>query len=505
MKMRIMFLLLILCASFLIACADDSSGEFAATTQSPAGGETAGEGAELEGEQQQRILSQAPVRDFGGAYYRILGRLAVSADRHWDAPDLFAEELTGDIINDAVFTRNRAIEERFNVNITRTEADPPGETARRLIQAGSDEYDIIYDALWSTVGLASGGFGFDLHDVPFLDLAKPWYDQNANSQLSIGGRLFTTFSDFTILDKEATWVYLFNKQLISDLELEDPYVLVREGRWTIDKLYEMARSASRDLTGDGVMGLWDQYGYMGEGFNMYVSLLAAGVNLFPKDANDLPTFNGIPERAFRAFEGLMRVLANDEIALLAEHAGRKGFAGGNVFTDVMDRGFMEGRVLFSHAGMNRVTLFREMEVDFGIIPPPKFDEAQEEFHVTVTSHAATSFVIPITLHGEALERVGILTDALAAESRYTLIPAYYDQQLTTKLLRDEESGEMLDIIFASRKFDLGLIHGFGGLPGIFNTAMTSNNPNIASQIERATARIERDIERLIETYENIGR
>ena len=30
----------------------------------------------------------------------------------------------------------------------------------------------------------------ELHNVPYMDLSKPWYDQNANEQLSIEGKLF---------------------------------------------------------------------------------------------------------------------------------------------------------------------------------------------------------------------------------------------------------------------------------------------------------------------------
>jgi ABC-type glycerol-3-phosphate transport system substrate-binding protein len=506
---RIISIILILCAGFavLASCGDNSgSGDATTTTQAQNNNGSGDPGEEnAEEPQEQRILSEAPVEDHGGRAYRILGRLAVTANGHWDAKDLYAEEENGDVINDAVYKRNKKIEEKYNISITRVENLDPPALARTAVQAGSDDYDIIYAHLSSTISFASGGFGVNLKEVPHLDLDKPWYDQNANRQLSIGGKLFTTFSDFTILDKDSTWAYLFNKKLIADLGLEDPYLLVREGKWTVDKLYDMAKGASMDLDGDGVMGNWDQYGYMGESFNMYAGLIAADVIIFPKDADDLPMYNGVPERAFAAFEKLLQVLGSDQISLRAEDVSRKGYSGGgDIWTDVMDTGFMDGRVLFNNAGMNRITLFRSMEVDFGILPSPKLDEAQENYYNTVTQGSASSFVIPITLVGEDLARIGAITDALAAESMYTLIPAYYDTQLKTKLARDDDSSEMLDIIFANRRFDLGLIHGFGGVSSIFGTAMTGNNLNIASSLERSEARVRNDIEKLIRTYENIN-
>ena len=57
-----------------------------------------------------------------------------------------------------------------------------------------------------------------------------------------------------------------------------------------------------------------------------------------------------------------------------------------------------------------------------------------------------------------------------------VIPAYYDVQLKTKIARDDESSEMLDIIFAGRKYDLGSIYDWGGLTSKFSEAMQKKLP-----------------------------
>lgn len=493
MKIKVITgVLIFLCmVLFLLdSCASDGKDE---KTSAPVEAAKEDTSEKIEEEREQRIYSEAPVQDFGGAEYRILGRLAVTSNRHWDARDLYAEEENGDVINDAVFRRNKAIEEKFNIKITRVETDPPAAKAKKAITSGLDEYDVVYDAIVQTVSLASAGLGVNLKEAPYIDLEKPWYDQNANRQLSLGGKLYMTFTDFTILDKDATWVYLFNKQLLADLGLSDPYQDVREGNWTVDKLYDMCKGAARDLDGDGVMGNWDQYGYMGEGFNMYAGLVASDVVLFPKNENDIPVYNGVSERTFAAFEKLLQVLGNKEISLRAEDV--KGVSG-DIWLQVMDPGFMEGRVLFHNAGMNRVTLFRSMEIDFGILPSPKFDGTQENYYNTLTQHSATCLFIPVTVDGENLARVGAITDWLTAESAYTLIPAYYETQLKTKLARDDDSGEMMDLIFANRRFDPGLIYDIGGIPGIFSSAMMQNNKNVTSSIEKAEAKILKDLDKL---------
>ena len=71
-----------------------------------------------------------------------------------------------------------------------------------------------------------------------------------------------------------------------------------------------------------------------------------------------------------------------------------------------------------------------------------------------------------------------MVEALAAESMYTLTPAYYDIALERKYMRDEESREMLDIILSSRIVDLDIIFNWGGSYSLFET-ITQKNQRIS--------------------------
>jgi hypothetical protein len=261
-------------------------------------------------------------------------------------------------------------------------------------------------------------------------------------------------------------------------------------------MVEMAKAAARSLDGSGTMTWRDQFGWKGESWNMFAGIIASGVDVVVKDEEDIPVYMGIGERGMLAFEKLLEVFGDRNISLRSEDV--VGLAG-DVWVEIMDPSFMDGRILFANTGMNRVTLFRGMNADFGIIPSPKADENQPRYSNTVSSSQATALCIPTTVTD--LTRTGIIIDALCAESRYTLMPAYYYVQLKTKLARDEESAEMLDIIFESRKFDLSIIYGWGDLSGIFSSAMTANNPNIVSNLDRATNSINASITRTVAAIE----
>jgi hypothetical protein len=59
---------------------------------------------------------------------------------------------------------------------------------------------------------------------------------------------------------------------------------------------------------------------------------------------------------------------------------------------------------------------------------------------------------------------------------------------------------MLDIIFAGRKFDLGLLYNWAGLSSKFENAMQKNSPDIVSELEKIEDKVISQIEKTIEAY-----
>ena len=68
-----------------------------------------------------------PVKDFGGKTFRIAG-FSLWGD-HW----IFSDELNGDVLNDAVYRRNSAVEETYNVKFDCVVKDQSPEQVRTLV------------------------------------------------------------------------------------------------------------------------------------------------------------------------------------------------------------------------------------------------------------------------------------------------------------------------------------------------------------------------------------
>ncbi len=462
--------LLVLLLTAVFSCAD-KEGESAAVTSAPAGTEAA---------ETETPRPDLPQRDFEGYEFRSLSRGLNNGNTHWYIFDtVWYEEKAGDVVNDAVMTRNIFIEETYNVYIKMIENISCQSAASKSILAGSDDFDIYGDSISTAAALAADGLLCDLLTVPFIDLDAGWWDQNANSQLSIMHKLFVTVSDFTLMDKHGTWVTLFAKPMIGLWNLEDPYTLVKDNKWTLDKMYDMAKTVSYDVDGDGLPSEADSWGTFGEAWNVNALMLGADIRIFTKNQDDIPEYSLEGERTVSAFDKAYKILADKTITLFFDK-----FKG--TYTDVWTEGaasaMEDNRMLFYITGMNRVLLLRGLETDFGILPNPKYDETQENYSIIMTYGNTNSVSVPIT--NSDLERTGILLEAITFESGRTSFPAYIETSIKTKYSRDEESIEMLDIIFRSRAFDIGFIFDWGGCSSFYTTLLSSASPELASSIAK---------------------
>ena len=449
--------------------------------------------------EEERLTTNLPPVDFGGHEFTFLTRdwHDVVDWEEWNHRDLFAEQETGDIINDAVFRRNRRIEEKYNIEIKEVGVRDLTGTLRRVVRAGDDVYDVAMVHLMDVAPLALDGTIMDLFQVPYLDFDKPWWNQNTVRDLSIGNRLFVMQGDLLILDNDAMEAMIFNKELSREHNLPCPYEVVRRGEWTFDRLYDMSRGVSQDLNGDGIMNITDdRFGLILQADVDISFLVSGGGRIVSKDANDMPIVTFNTERNFRIMDAISRFMLDDQnVVNLHRYTYQFGIY------DEQVRMMEENRALFSWIRMRIVERLRGMDTDFGLLPLPKLDEAQP-YHIThMNPHTGAGITIPRS--NINLERTGMILEDLSAESRYTLQPAYYDLNLQGKFMRDEESREMLEIILANTAYDIGYIYNFGDFAMTIVFFGRDMRTDYASTFERFEQRIIREIERTIESYENL--
>ena len=309
-KFLVVFVLILaLSVSFIPGCQSDHPTGVIKNPDSTAPDETETETKPLHYE-----AAYLPDADYDGYQFRIV----TPTNGIWNLMTLEAdvENMTGDIFIDAIYTRNRLIEEKYNIIIksrTLSTLDACTSLFQKCSQSGSDDFDLLMMIPQSAWPQALAGNVVPVDRLPYLDITQPWYVQSVNDSLSIGGKHFFVYSDDCLNLLEISYCILFNKQLAADLGLGSLYDLVKEDKWTIDVLFDYARKATVDLDGDQKMTDTDQYGILGVAATVYPPLWqAAGITLVGKDEDDYHVFTGGTEKVFNVMEKIFQNLCGGQ-------------------------------------------------------------------------------------------------------------------------------------------------------------------------------------------------
>ncbi len=464
------------------ACAGESGPEFTETATeatSPIETET----------ETTRYAADLPERDFSGETFTFYARI-YGGD--CDADDLLAEGTTGEKINDALYERQTYIEETYNLslNVVPSGNDDILTSVKTFVNAGDATYQAIVGKVYNMASLSQESMLWDLHEVDNIDLNQPWWGQVMNDSMSIGGKQHYAVGDLFIVDNQAERIYYFNKGLAEELGLGNLYETVREGKWTIDTFMKCNETALLDLNGDGKYTRdTDRYGTMAQpqhlGFGLY---LGAGQMVIGKDENDMPYFQAAQPDAIDIMVTIAeKIGGNPSISNSNDSALSPLYPDNLVY-------FTEGRVLFSPEVLLNIETMRDSDVDIGILPVPKFTEAQDRYYCYADGYCVNALGIPVT--NTESEKIGFVVEAMAAESKNNLTPAYFEVCLTDKYVRDPDSAEMLSLVMESAVLDLGEVFQWDNIAGTVSEAMNEGS-SISSTIAAKEAAVNTSIEKTV--------
>lgn len=421
--------------------------------------ESAGETTVAESTRQPLNLPQA---DYNGYEFRVLEYELCNHIQYYDFD--WSRDMGGELINDAVMKRNLIVEERYNCIITAKNDANVLTLARNSITAGSDDYDIMEPYINNAMSMSMDGLFLNFYDIPLIDMEADWWDQVIQKDLSLMNRIYVMTGDISIYDEELNYAVYFNKKVVEDYEIDDPYETVHNDNWTIDTMMTNGRLVSRDLDGDGKRTEFDSFGVLTDPGMLWLFFYTSGQSIAKLDAEGEPYFTAGTPRAAEVAEGLVKMFNETDTVLWAGKCSKTW--------TTLDQILMENRCLYRPGSIYDIIYYRNMDADFGILPYPKYDEKQDDYYHIIASHVCPGIAIPST--NTDTERTGLLLEALAYESRDTVTEAYYDVNLYTKLSRDNASGDMLDIIFATKCYDVARVFGWGNTDSIFSGLATSS-------------------------------
>lgn len=432
-------------------------------------------------------MPDLPERDWAGYEFHILNG---NMSEWMMIYTVDAEAETGESLNDAIFRRNSAVEDRFNLSLVEVNDTNAVSMAKKAVSAGDTMYDLLLTTKSNALDLVLQNYLIDYAEIPYIDTSAPWWVQGSMTSMSIANRVFYGISMFDTTHYDGVRTFFFNKQLVEAFDLDDPYTLVKEGKWTLDKMYEMGLSVAQDIDGDGKWGEFDRYGYCTwSSVGGQTLMTGSGASLsVHKDADDMPVYDMNSDFYIDRLTRVTEIIAAD------------GFY--NTFATSPNNGgveyFKAGNALFYNETMGNAQKLRQMDIDFGILPGPKWNEEQEQYY---NCGGNPYFMCVLTTNAD-LERTGIVMEALSYESLDTVKVAAYDEMLEGKVSRDDDSEAMLDIIYSTLVYDHPVASTY------LNTQITDNymfkgKTDYASFFTKFESKITKEIEKYTEAYEQI--
>lgn len=479
-----LFLLVLLLASDLAGCAGGDPAVESGTT-APAAVDTEA------GAEETRITPDLPDVKYDGAEVFILGTSEAYGSGYYKTTDVYAEKMNGEPFNDAVYERNRAIEERYDVKIVYDDSDDVQTTVMKSVSAGDFLCDLAFGSWGNMVQLGSKKFLTDLSGVNHIDLEKPWWDGNVIDNTAVAKKVYYATGELSTLDNSCTRMVYFNKKMVADYSLDVPYELVTANAWTLDNYIKMAKSVYTDLNGDGAANEGDIFGSFREDGYYDFLFIGCGMDYVRLDGDGRPVITFLEDRTFALTDKIFDFLYDEKACVdINKLKVTKDFTNPYAYARSLFAGDL---LLFTIGGPLVIGEFRNMESDFGIVPLPKYGPEQEEYHTYVD--AGTNMIgIPATVSDP--DRTGVVTEAMAAESMYVITPVYNEILLKRKYSRDNESEAMLDVINGSRVFSLKVVQDIGGISGVMGKAYAKKTKPALSDFEAVREASEAKLEKI---------
>lgn len=404
---------------------------------------------------------------------------------------LFAEELDGDAVNDEAYRRAADVEEVMGIEIENFwgQDTDTHQMVLKTVKAGDDAYQIVFThCIYGLQDYVVSGALYPLDNLPRVDLEAPWWDKTVIESMRLGGKIFYAAGDLLLQNPSCM---VFNKTISDNYGFDNHYEAASEGKWTFDRFYEEARGVSVDLDGDGEIGINDQSGYAGDLTESLCDITYACGEKCSIADGDWIKLVFYSEKMLDMFEKAYSYFTDSSVC---QGYFRQFAAGQN---------FSSGLSLFSITSLSGVVGLRDADVDFGILPLPKYNEEQERYSV----FPWPIFVcVPTTV--QSPELVGATLERFCYEST-PVLTAQNEILIRGKSTRDEESLAMIDIIQASYVSDIGASYlgfdpNFTKVFYSFTKLIQKKNENLASEYTKAEKAILKSIDKLCEKIAEVS-
>ena len=309
-------------------------------------------------------------------------------------------------------------------------------TIRSKITMNEHVWDIVVGWSPRIPQIAAEGLYYNLLNFSYFDASNIWWSQSLAKELTVNGKMFMASGDVSTSYLTGAHAVFFNQALAKamDMDYSTFYKTVSEGKWTFTELYNLSKDAYSDKDGGGVVTADDRFGLLIQSTMLQALYTAAGVNLIPNNGVDRPTFNVNTDE-------LEQIWAKIQL-LIESPATVDGVTDGTFIAD-MSKHFVDGNALFMLHRLGALKDFTNMKDGFGVLPVPKYDEAQTNYYTQL--HSCELWSIPVDANDPEMS-AAVMT-SMGYDSHEVVLEPHFEKLLKTRYVKDSESGYMIDTIY----------------------------------------------------------
>jgi hypothetical protein len=348
----------------------------------------------------------------------------VGNNQGFPADSLVSEERDGPLLT-AAYERGLRIQEHLGVRLAyEIVPDLMGYTQQVIaaVQTGTDDYQLVltHPAIGLTE-LVTSDLLYDMAALESVNLNKPYWATDMMDEIRIHGRYLLGYQDLCLM---AADVVLFDKTLAADWDRAFLYEDVLNEVWTLERFMELSAGMFQDMDGDAIPSEYDMYGIcILDRENLNSFLPASDVKVVVSDENGNYSVDHLEynDKLFTLCDRIMELYTSMDV-----HAYKSGQASNQTYPTALF-------YLCNTAMLDRI---KQKEIEFGILPYPKYKDTQETYE---TSASGGAMLIAGNIEDENF--VGAVIEAMASGSGKHFVPAFYENFIEQGVICDDQSRE----------------------------------------------------------------
>ena len=348
--------------------------------------------------------------DFQGAEFKIISRAAATKDFQGVGQG-------GTPVERAVYVRNEAVANRFNVKLTVNSVSGDQRNDLYNMYYGlslSDTHGVslVTGNLNFSADMSVRGFTYDLNTLSSLALTEAWWGETFYESCVMGNKLFVAVGDVTHSIYDSAEVIFFNEALAATYVKDqggtpiDLYGAVRSGAWSWEAFVNCTLSVPYSQTGT-------VYGLVTDENGAKALPQGMGVTVSQKQSDGRFLFGTTNDSHIRYDNIVAFFNGNDQVRYPVNEADSETV--GNAL-------FTAGQAVFYTQRLSAASTLRAGMGEgqtLGVLPYPKYDTAQQGYR-TPLREDVTAMTVPKNVKNT--EMVGLVTEALARYGYETVRP-----------------------------------------------------------------------------------